>query len=284
VAKVVNNPSALNGQAITVNTAAVTNNRALLANKQVNTPYYIRAYKKIEFYFKLKCSKIKNPLPRFRVLAYANYYILPENTNVDLSNFDVYYVGFNVLNRPGFKNSPDTDNLQRWKDTGAETGMFTLGIMRPLNKKPPLVSGTPAIASRAACYFAGPERFFTSSASSIRYSPGSKPQMVAARICQRTNRRVGKPTAAVMRLTCLFLPSVRERLIQLTGICCRNLMDGLRGGKSGSSVISLAFAGKVLCCLPSMFITTPLFSLSRASGVTAPSTCTQYTRSCALCG
>ena len=38
---------------------------------------------------------------------------------------------------------PSIGNIN--ETTGAETGMFTLGIMRPLNKKPPVVSDNPAI-------------------------------------------------------------------------------------------------------------------------------------------
>jgi hypothetical protein len=104
---------------IRLNSGSVTNDRAWLVNKLVNTHYYIQAYKEIESYFKVKCAETKIPLPRFRVLAYANYHFLPENVNVDLTNFDVYYTVFNIAKKPGSNNYPETENLQRWKDTGA---------------------------------------------------------------------------------------------------------------------------------------------------------------------
>jgi hypothetical protein len=79
-----------------------------------------------------------------------------------------------------------------------------------------------------------------------RHSPGASPARVnqwvaevgegCRAIADRTNRSVGNPTAAVIRRTWRFLPSVSVSANQAVGTLLRNRIGGSRGGKSGSEL------------------------------------------------
>ena len=63
----------------------------------------------------------------------------------------------------------------------------------------------------------------------------------------RISLRVGRPTAAVMRRTWRFRPSLRDSSTQLVGIDARNRIGGSRSGSSDviDSGNRLARAGRV---------------------------------------
>src|SRR5665213_926836 len=97
----------------------------------------------------------------------------------------------------------------------------------------------------------------------------------------RSNRKVGNPATAVIFLTCLFFPSLRISLIQESGIFFRNRIGGFLSGTGGASGKDSAFAFRVSYFFPSSEMVTPFLRASSASGVMLPSTCTQYSLSCA---
>lgn len=89
----------------------------------------------------------------------------------------------------------------------------------------------------------------------------------------RIRRKVGSPTAAVMRHLPALRPSVEVICNQCVGILLRSRMGGLRThSHSGSPMICTPHG----CVRPS-FSSTPRRNCSHAaSDGTAPSTCTQY--------
>ena len=90
----------------------------------------------------------------------------------------------------------------------------------------------------------------------------------------RKRRKVGCPTAAVIRRTCRFFPSTSTRPIQQVGTVLRKRTGGTRGGKSGWGSRIQARHGSVL--RPA---TNPPLSRRRsASAVGTRSTCAQYSR------
>jgi hypothetical protein len=70
------------------------------------------------------------------------------------------------------------------------------------------------------------------------YEPGIEDSNDKDSIDDLTNRKVGKPTAAVIRRTCLFLPSVKVMLSQLVGTLFRNRIGGSRSGSASGVSIS----------------------------------------------
>src|SRR3954453_13137803 len=121
---------------------------------------------------------------------------------------------------------------------------------------------------------------YTSSLVNSSISPGRIFPNVNLSIRYLINLNVGKPTLAVILLTCLFLPSIKVRLIQLSGTFFLKRIGGFLSCTNGGSINKYALAGRVLCCFPSIVIATPCCRLSIASLVMVPSTCTQYSRSC----
>jgi hypothetical protein len=85
-----------------------------------------------------------------------------------------------------------------------------------------------------------------SSARRGRHCPGSSPWRVSGPELTRIRRSVGYPTAAVIRRTWRFLPSVSFSSSQEVGIDLRNRTGGSRGGTSGSAGNSRTFAGRDL--------------------------------------
>ncbi len=96
----------------------------------------------------------------------------------------------------------------------------------------------------------------------------------------RTRRSVGWPTAAVMRRTWRFLPSVSSSEIQVSGTDLRTRIGGTRAGKSGAGSSARARQGRVR--RPP--ISTPPSSRRRHAAVGTPSTWTQYSRPCPRSG
>jgi hypothetical protein len=74
-------------------------------------------------------------------------------------------------------------------------------------------------------------------------SPEAIPSIVIFPNRNRTNLKVGNPIFAVIRLTCLFLPSVKVIDIQVSGIEALNRIGGTLSGKLGTVGKTLAFAG-----------------------------------------
>ena len=89
------------------------------------------------------------------------------------------------------------------------------------------------------------------------------------------NLKVGKPTAAVILLTCLFFPSVSVSDSHEVGMFFLNLIGGILAGTDGSFIIMLALDVCVRCSLPSIEIVTPCCKASTAFADISPSTCTQ---------
>ena len=103
-----------------------------------------------------------------------------------------------------------------------------------------------------------------------RCSPGARSSSRQSPIATRTSRKVGWPTRAVIRRTWRFLPSVMVSSSQLSGICCRTRIGGVRGQTVGDSS-RLTCAGRVVKSPKS----TPAASVRKASSLGMPSTCTQ---------
>ena len=74
------------------------------------------------------------------------------------------------------------------------------------------------------------------------HCPGSRPSRVIGPIAMRTRRKVGCPTAAVIRRTWRFLPSVSVRRIQESGTDLRMRIGTGRGGSAGSEARNSAVA------------------------------------------
>lgn len=102
-----------------------------------------------------------------------------------------------------------------------------------------------------------------------RHVPGGKPSRVQSPTDQRMRRRVGWPTAAVIRRTWRFRPSVRVSSSQLSGMDLRARIGGSRGQSQTGSGITRASAGRVG---PS-FRSTPLRRRASAATSGSPSTC-----------
>ena len=64
----------------------------------------------------------------------------------------------------------------------------------------------------------------------------------------RMSLSVGNPTVAVIRRTCLFLPSVKVNSSHVSGTVLRTRMGGTRTGHAGE--MTLAFAPRVRKDLP----------------------------------
>ena len=92
---------------------------------------------------------------------------------------------------------------------------------------------------------------------------------------QRTSRRVGWPTAAVIRRTCRLRPSVIVSLIQQSGTVLRMRTGGSRGQSAGGAIRS-ASAGRVI---PSLSRTPSRSAASAASSI-SPSIWTRYVLGC----
>ena len=104
-----------------------------------------------------------------------------------------------------------------------------------------------------------------------RKCPGARPSSVHSPTRQRSRRRVGKPTAAVMRRAWRLRPSRRVSSIQLVGMAARRRIGGSRGHRPAGSSIKRAWAGRVG---PSLR-TTPSLSFSKSASPGTPSTCAQ---------
>ncbi|MEY2920945.1 MAG: hypothetical protein RL261_2250, partial [Pseudomonadota bacterium] len=59
------------------------------------------------------------------------------------------------------------------------------------------------------------------------------------------SRSVGKPTAAVIRRTCRFRPSLNSTSIHAVGIALRLRIGGSRGHSPSGSAMTRAGAGRV---------------------------------------
>src|SRR6267143_697717 len=123
-------------------------------------------------------------------------------------------------------------------------------------------------------------RFQISDSPTITQSPGARSFNCNFPIRTRTKRRVGRPTAAVIRRTCRFRPSRKMILSQQSGTVLRNRIGGFLGGKSGACSRARATQGRAA----RPWMTTPVLKRWSFSGVATPSTCTQYSRSCPLRG
>ena len=102
--------------------------------------------------------------------------------------------------------------------------------------------------------------------------PGAIPCKSHGPTRQRTSRKVGWPTAAVMRRTCRFLPSRRVSSSQSVGIARRTLIGGVRAHRSTGSSMRRVAAGKVTKSPRSK----PSRNRCNAVSPMLPSTCTQY--------
>ena len=105
---------------------------------------------------------------------------------------------------------------------------------------------------------------------SSRHSPGCRSPSSQSPIRTLTSRRVGNPTAAVMRLTWRLRPSRMVIASQLVGMLLRKRTGGWRGHRAGSAICSTS-AGRVGPSLSSG----PARSCASCSAVGSPSTCTQ---------
>src|SRR5689334_7460680 len=85
----------------------------------------------------------------------------------------------------------------------------------------------------------------TASAGTSIQSPGINGWVASENgpILVRTRRRVGSPTAAVMRRTWRFFPSSSVMAIQLVGLSWRTRIGGLRGHSHSGSAIGTARQG-----------------------------------------
>lgn len=108
--------------------------------------------------------------------------------------------------------------------------------------------------------------------SSSRHSPGANPPSAIGPMECRTRRKVGKPTLAVMRRTCLFFPSVKPISSHAVGIDCRKRIGGSRDQRSAGSGIRRAEHGRDLKSPKS----SPPRKRSSAASEMFPSTCAQY--------
>jgi hypothetical protein len=84
-------------------------------DRVVLTPFYLESYKNTEKYFQQQ--GVTNV--RYMIYAYSAYYYMPPGTNIDLSNFDVFYTspGSSSWTRAGME--ADLLNWKRWEATGA---------------------------------------------------------------------------------------------------------------------------------------------------------------------
>ena len=108
--------------------------------------------------------------------------------------------------------------------------------------------------------------------------------MVHFSILKRISLNVGKPTAAVIFLTCLFLPSLSIIFTQVVGIFFRKRMGGFLSGTGGAVLKEIALHFFVRYNFPSTVISTPFCRSCNASSVISPSTCTQYSLVCSKPG
>jgi GGDEF domain-containing protein len=60
------------------------------------------------------------------------------------------------------------------------------------------------------------------------------------------NRKVGNPTLAVIFLTCLFFPSIKDKLNHEVGMFFLKRTGGFLSGIAGGSAKDFAIEGKVL--------------------------------------
>ena len=84
-----------------------------------------------------------------------------------------------------------------------------------------------------------------SSAVSSRHCPGARSPSRTGPTATRTRRRVGKPTAAVMRRTCRLRPSRIVSRSHAVGTFLRNRIGTGRSGRGGSVSRSSTSAGRV---------------------------------------
>lgn len=103
-------------------------------------------------------------------------------------------------------------------------------------------------------------------------SPAFKSPNLFSPTLTLTNRNVGKPAAAVIFLTCLFLPSVRIIETQLVGPCLSSRIFLVRGGNPGSVFSLKALHGSVWYFTSLIPISTPSVNFKIASSVIWPST------------
>src|SRR5699024_2769158 len=99
------------------------------------------------------------------------------------------------------------------------------------------------------------------------HSPGANCCKCHWPILKRIKRRVGWPTAAVMRLTWRFLPSLIVSFNQVVGMFFRSRIGGWRSHNQGGTA-TLTFAGRVM---PS-FSVTPVANNCSAFASGRPST------------
>ena len=104
--------------------------------------------------------------------------------------------------------------------------------------------------------------------------PGVSPSRCHDPMDTRMSRSVGKPTAAVMRRTCRFFPSVSVNSIHESGTVSLVRMGGVRGGQVGS--MSLALQGFVTKDFPFARNSMGASNRAKCSSVASPSTCTWY--------
>ncbi len=95
-------------------------------------------------------------------------------------------------------------------------------------------------AGRCVVFFACAGRL----TGSRRHAPVASPSRLHGPMRQRTRRRVGKPTAALMRRTWRLRPSVSVRLSQEVGMLARKRTGGSRSHSGGAAMRS-APAGRV---------------------------------------
>lgn len=101
-----------------LNMGSVTNDNSWQVNKIVLTRYYLRWYKIVESLFEERCIAESYPMPRFRVLAYGNYYTFPKDYSPDLSRFDIWFVSPAISEKSEGRVAADIANWKRWEATG----------------------------------------------------------------------------------------------------------------------------------------------------------------------
>lgn len=103
-----------------LNMGSVTNDNSWQANKIVLTRYYLKWYKIVETLFESRCIAEGYPVPRFRVLAYSNYYTFPKDVNIDLSRFEVWFSSPAISDKSEGRVALDIANWSRWSASGAQ--------------------------------------------------------------------------------------------------------------------------------------------------------------------
>jgi len=88
--------------------------------------------------------------------------------------------------------------------------------------------------------------FAISAAPSAFHAPCASSRSSYFPIRTRINLSVGNPTAAVIRLTCRFFPSMSCNSSQLVGIACLKRTGGSRGNTVGPATNKHASHGRVL--------------------------------------